>query len=104
MDTPNFEKLISLCRCSVQISVNEHKDYNDSVLTYLRGYGKNVNKSKEIDKRVIQEMIRKNRIVKLKFYPLAGSSFILLFHYDLKLIIEQGLKIMEKQYSSYQKI
>lgn len=73
-----FKELVSLCAASVEISVNDHKDCYESVEQYL----KNENK-KDIDKAILDEMIKRDTIVKVQAYPHTPIGFYIVYHYDI---------------------
>ncbi len=88
-------KLISLCGASVNININEHRTSYQSVSEYidetkLMGAIEN----EEIDSEVLSEMISRDIIVQVQFYPRTPVSFYVVFHYDIEQAIKEALEII----------
>ena len=78
-----FKELVSLCKASIEISVNEHKDYYESVEQYI-----NEDDREDIDKEVFEEMIKRDIIVRVQAYPRTPIGFFVVYHYDIDKAIE----------------
>jgi len=93
-----LKELLSLCNNSVTVSVNQHRDYYESVedhLNELYNLG-NEDYKEEIDEDVLNEMIRTNTIVSVQAYPRTDIGFYRVHHYDLQTAIELVLKDVEE--------
>jgi hypothetical protein len=90
-----FIKLVSLCKCSVEISVNDHKDYYLSVQDYINDEFE----EPDIELNILQEMIRLDTVVRIQAYPNTPIGFFVVFHYD----INQAVDIAIKCAASYNK-
>lgn len=80
-----FKELVSLCKASVEISVNSHKDYYESVEQYVD------EDVKDIDKDVFDEMVKRDIVVKVQAYPNTPVGFYTIYHYDIDKAIDIAL-------------
>lgn len=78
-----FKELVSLCKASVEISVNDHKSYYESVEYHI-----NEDDRKNIDKEVFEEMIKRDTVVKVQVYPHTPIRFFVVYHYDIDKAVE----------------
>jgi len=85
-----LNELISKCKCSVNLDINSHKDYNETIEVYLNlpWLSEDTN---DIDPEVLQKMIELNTIVELQFYPDTSVGFYKIYHYDVEMAIEEAL-------------
>lgn len=79
-----FKELVSLCKASVDMSVNEHKDYYESVEQYLCAHN-------HIEKDILAEMINRDTIVRIQAYPRTPVSYFVVYHYDIDKALEIAL-------------
>lgn len=86
-----FKQLCSMCKCSVQITVNDHRDVHETVISYLKGR----NQLEGIDPEVLLLMIANDTLVEVQFYPETGIGFHYVCHYDIDIAMEMALKLME---------
>lgn len=77
-----FKELVSLCKASVEISINAHKDYYESVEQYLKEH------IEDVEKEVFDEMVKRDVIVKIQAYPHTPIGFYIVYHYDIDKAIE----------------
>ena len=77
-DMKKFKELVSLCKASVEISVNDHKDYYESVEQHI-----NEEERKDIEKEVFEEMVKRDIVVKVQAYPHTPIGFFVVYHYDI---------------------
>lgn len=87
-----FKELVALCRHSVEITVNDHRDAYESVREWL-GDAK-----EDIDSDVYDEMVMTNTVVKVQAYPRTAISFYLAYHYDIDKAVEQVLEAVKKDH------
>lgn len=76
-----INKLDSLCRCGLDISINPHK-LNDEVIQYFLSDLES-NDDLECDDEVKEEIIKRDTIVQVQFYPSSSIGFYRVDHYDL---------------------
>lgn len=86
----NLKKLISLCAAGVYITVNQHRDYYQTVERFLEE--QNFHDQNEYDPEIVAKMIETDTCVHLQFYPLTPVGFYSIYHYDVDLAIDIALK------------
>lgn len=87
-------KIKKLCKCSILLDIDPHKDYYQSTSQYFQDKPQ----LKElIDRDVYDEMCNRNTIINLHFYPRTPIGSYNLYHYDLDSILIQALRILEEQ-------
>ena len=89
-----FKELVSICKASVEISVNDHKDYYELVRDFISKEAQN-----DIDKEVFDEMVIRDTIVRIQAYPLTPIGFIVVYHYDIDKAMDIALDYA-KNYSN----
>ena len=85
-----LKKLMGLCKCGVFLSVNEHRDYYETVeqrIAHNDGLD-------EIEADVLKKMIKTDTIIKLQFYPDTPIGFYVIYHYDLNIALDEALKCL----------
>lgn len=80
-------KLVSLCKASVSVTVNDHKDYYMSVEDYLKDRAE----SNEVERSIIQKMIELDTVVCIQFYPRTPIGFHIIWHYDIDMAMDIAL-------------
>jgi hypothetical protein len=89
-----LKKLISLCRCSVYLEVNKHKDYYMTAEEELKEKdGREC--PPEINDDVRKIMIETNTIVCIQFYPHTPVGFYVVYHYDLDKCLDDALSCFD---------
>ena len=81
-----FKELVSLCKASVEISVNDHKDCYESVEQYI-----DEEKRKDIEKDVFDEMVKRDTVVRVQAYPHTPIGFFVVYHYDIDIAVDIAL-------------
>jgi hypothetical protein len=76
--------LFDRCKASVSISQNNHRDYYQSIPDYLEDQIQNG----EIDKSVLEEMVKRDTLVCVHAYPDTPVGFYSEYHYDLELALD----------------
>lgn len=84
-----LKELLSKCKCSVELEVNRHKDFYETVEQNIEE-----EERKEIEKEVWDKMVELNTIVSLHFYPDTPIGFYKIYHYDLDKCLEEALSII----------
>jgi hypothetical protein len=87
-----LKQLLSLCKCGVFISVNEHRDYYETVEKFIKE--KIERNEAEIDNEVLRQMIKLDTIIELHFYPVTPVGFYEIFHYDLEVALDIALETL----------
>ena len=86
-----FKKLVSLCNNSVEISVNNHRDFYQTAEECidemeLRQYA---------SENVINNMIELNTIVGVIAYPNNAIGSHRVYHYDIDMAMDEMLELMK---------
>lgn len=88
-----MEKLLELfsrCKSTVEIRYNQHKSYYDTV-------EQNIEEDKNnIDAEVLEEMIRRDTVISIQFYPHSSIGFHIVHHYDLEKAVNKCLSILNE--------
>lgn len=88
-----LKKLVSLCKGSVHITFNDHTTNYSTVEEELTG---NFNGMyDDVHQDVKDEMIRRNTMVNVHFYPDTPIGFYNIMHYDLDTALDEALKVLE---------
>ncbi len=87
-----LNQLISLCKAAVSIEVNEHRNSYEPVEQYLRLY----DFGNELDPGILQEIINRDTVIVVQFYPQTPIGFYVLAHYDLEMAVDQALAVLNK--------
>jgi hypothetical protein len=86
-----FKELFSLCKGSVEITVNGHKDYCETVEEHIsEENGVNINDD------VLAEMVKRDTVVRIIAYPFSTSSSFVLYHYNIDRAVEIALDVVKK--------
>ena len=83
-----LKEIINICKASVTISINDHKDLYTSVENYM----KDEKATFEISERVLNEMVEKDTIVRIQCYPNTPVGFFVVFHHDIEAALESVYK------------
>lgn len=85
-----LNELCSICDCSVSVDVNPHRDYYDSVESYLEDH------IEEVEADVYEKMVETNTIIWVQAYPNTPTGFYKSYHYDLETAISEVLEAVKK--------
>ena len=110
-DMSDLKKLSELCKNSVSISINSHRDYYQDVMSYLLDSAdlpseiwqkkNNVDLKPEllnyhgITQEELDTMIKLNIIVEGQFYPHTANGFFTVVHYDVDAVIKHAVEQIE---------
>lgn len=94
----NLAKLIQVCKASVSLDVNEHKDLYMSAKDFLSQLFERQEMSPEddINSDKFQKMIQTDTIICLTFYPHTPIGSYQIYHYDVEAAINEALSIVSK--------
>ena len=87
-----FKKLISVCKGSVDLCVNAHKDCYTPISEYFKGRPE----AEDIDPEILVKIIEADTLITIHFYPDTPVGFHLVIHYDLDLALDEALKIVRE--------
>jgi hypothetical protein len=85
-----LKELLSLCKCGVFVSVNEHRDYYNTAEESLDG-AEGLECPPEINDDVRAQMIALNTIIRIQFYPDTPIGSYDIWHHDLDAALDQCL-------------
>lgn len=81
-----LKELVSLCKASVEISVNDHKDYYETVDQYI-----SEKEREDIKPEVFAEMVERDTIVTVQAYPDTPIGSYTIYHYDIDKAVELAI-------------
>ena len=86
-----LQKIINRSKCSVNLMINTHKDYTDSVEEYIA-----FNDFKDdIDIDVYNKMIELDTIVQLIIYSNSSVGGYCIIHYDIDKALDIGIETLK---------
>jgi hypothetical protein len=97
-----LKRLLSLCKCSVSVTVNAHRDYYETAAKALED-AKRMECPPEIDDDVRAQMIATDTIVDIQFYPDTPIGSYHVWHYDLDAALDQCLSCFPETVTAAQK-
>lgn len=74
-----LERLAERCKGDVTLEINPHLGLYQDAGAYL-----GERDLSETDPRVTFEMVKRNRVVRVQFYPATPVGFFVVFHYDIE--------------------
>ena len=83
-----FKELVSLCKAGVHLSVNTHRDFYESVEQHIT-----TEERQEIDADVFAEMVARDAVVEVHFYPDTPVGFFRIHHYDIDEAMQIALDV-----------
>ena len=92
-----LRQLLSLCKCGVYLSVNEHRDYYQSAEDRLGELYEQRESPPDIDHDIRKIMIESDTIIELQFYPETPIRFYTVWHYDLDVALTQALGCIDER-------
>jgi len=79
-----MKELIKKCKCGVYIEVNNHKNNYQSVEEYFKELSEiREDLFKEISEDIYKEMIERDSVIEIQYYPNTPVGFHRVYHYDL---------------------
>lgn len=88
--------LISKCKGEVHILVNGHRSSYMTVREWWKEYSEYDRGVATLDKEILLEMVSRDSVVEVQFYPLTPIGSYTVYHYDLGTAIECALRILEE--------
>ena len=88
-----MKKILAKCKCGVYFTANEHKDIYEAAGQWLA----DCDETKDTDKEIIDEMIRRDTIYTLQFYPNTPIGSYKILHYDYDELIKQAEEILKEE-------
>ena len=94
---PTVQDLLNRCKCGVFIEVNVHRDYYESVETYLGRCGMNGGPA-DVDPAVKELMVKCDTIIAIQAYPETPIGFVNIYHYSLQMAVAETLRAIEENW------
>ena len=92
-----FKELVSMCRASVEIGVNNHRDYYLTVKEYIEEAAMlDEELLNELDGDVYKKMIETNTIIEVHAYPNTPIGSYKLYHYDIDKAVELMIETIKQ--------
>lgn len=91
-----MKEIIEKCKCGVFLTANEHKDYYETAEKWLIDQMQDQEDIYQIGKDVWEEMIKRDHVLVLQFYPHTPVGFYKIFHYDYEQIIAKAKEILNE--------
>jgi len=88
-----LKQLLDKCKCSVDLNVNQHRDYYMTATERLKELDSQ-ECPPEIDPWVRDKMIELNTVIELHFYPDTPIGSYHICHYDLDLALDMALECL----------
>ena len=87
-----IKNILERCQCGVSITVNNHRDYYQSVKEYVEELASIDNAlMDEIGLDVYKQMKKSNTIVEIQAYPDTPLGFYRVLHYDIEKALNKML-------------
>ena len=97
MTSWTMKNILQLCKCGVFFSANEHKDYYESAESWLINQIQGQSDIDEIGKEVWDEMIKRDIVLRLQFYPDTPIGFYVVYHYDYDKLVERAKELLTEK-------
>jgi hypothetical protein len=95
----NMDKLALLnqkCRCGLELSINRHRTFYITAKEWFAEQESNLANLSDLDADVRAEMIQRDSVVDLWFYPKTPIGFYHILHFDLEIALTEALAVLEK--------
>lgn len=90
-----LKRILELCKCSVSISINEHRDIYQTAEEKLKE-ASDYSCPPELTEDVRSEMIKRDAIVNIQAYPYTPIGFYDVWHWSLDKALDEMLAKLEK--------
>lgn len=86
-----LKQLAAGCKCGVYVSINEHRDYYETVETRLNHH------NAEVDPEVLRRIVETDTLVEVQFYPDTPIGSYVVHHYDLDAALDEALRCLKER-------
>jgi len=83
--------LVDGCKCTVHVTINQHRNYYETVQEYIHGNHDFYN----LSKGDLDAMIAADTIVEVQFFKLTPNGSVSIAHHDLEAALNQAVSAME---------
>lgn len=89
-----MEELIKRCKCGVFLSVNEYRDYCDTIETAI-GEKRRAGHEQIIGAELAARMIKEGCLYELQFYPTTPVGFCVVYGTSLDEVVKKALETFD---------
>ena len=89
-----LKKLMKLCNAGISLEINNHRYSYMSAKDYMLEYENNYGESLDIPVDTRKIMEERDIIIMLQFYPKTPVGSYTLYHYDIDIILNKALDIL----------
>lgn len=86
-----LKELMSRCKCGVYLTVNQHRDSYESATKAFEDIGCANDDLSDIVPEVMAQMVARDTIIHLQFYPDTPIGSYSIYHYDLDAALDVAL-------------
>ena len=97
-----LQKLMSMSKCTVHLTVNQHRNYYESVQDRIN-YLDSVECPIQIEATVLDTMISTDTMIELQFYPDTPIGSYCIYHHDLDSALDEALACFSENYNKENK-
>lgn len=87
-----LKELADSCACSVQVTVNENRDFYKTIEEHMEDLDACYDGA-VVDPEMRAEIIKRDRLVHVRFYPGTPIGFEEVYHYDIEAAIDEALRL-----------
>ena len=92
-----LKAILARCKCSFELTVNQHRDYYQSAESYLKEHiERDSPGAAEIPEDLKAKMIATDTIVEVHFYPDTPIGFFKVWHHDLDAALDEALACLDE--------
>lgn len=86
-----FKKLMNRCKNSITLRINDHRDMYETVEYYVNNLSMSGIDEDDISVEMLNEMIRTNTIIELRFYPDTAIGSYTIYDCDYDNALDRAL-------------
>ena len=90
-----LQELVNKTKCSIDLSINMHKDYYQTVKECIDELGEE--EQGEMTDYNIEKMIKHDTIIRLQLYPHTPIGSYTLYGWDLDILLDQALRTFDNE-------
>ena len=88
-------ELITRCKCSVSVEVNQHRAYYQVAEFYLAE--RDVKSPEDVAADVFAKMVETDTVVEVQFYPSTPIGFYRIWHYDVDAALGEAIAALDAE-------
>lgn len=91
-----LKRLLEICKCGVYLTINQHRDYYESVEDFFIGpkQDEKLDMDDPEDLEAFDRMKSANNVVELHFYPNTPISFYDIFDSDIDKVLDRAFAVL----------